>query len=568
MDDDLPFYSEATIAVMNEEDLHRAVKVIGIPPRSIPWGQSLPELRRAFSTAQAEKRIQYQRKKEREARRAEREAKKREKEKVQRSFVIAEDRIYLTVMTRAGEFEFACLDDQGQIAFAPSIVVDGKEVFPQSLPMDRGKFVFIVGVPVREVIEQAELRDANALAERVRKHLNRYIDAPETELDLFVFFILFTWFYRKTNTTPYLRFLADTGKGKSRMARVVSDLCFYPITAEGTSTASGIMRFKGLWDGTLKIDESDFRGGIEAEIIKYLNLGFEEGHPYIKTDKTDPKQQEFFDPFCPKVIAMREPFKDNATEGRLLSFTPHETRRKDLPIILPKEYPEEVEALRAEICRFVLHAWPSVEAGRYIDTRDLPIEPRLKQLVTPLSLIVQIFPEAEQKLKNYMQYRQLELRKTRAESWEGALFNHVYNLARGDEDPPEQYQGYKDPGGGVGAVVPGMLTDVFKRSATEITRSLKSIGFETERERRTISLTRKVKSYDGEVREEPREVKKNITKYVVPTKRVWKEIRDRYYYPEGQNGSESRQINLNQAAGDPLDCPEVLRGRAYVTSSE
>ena len=165
-----------------------------------------------------------------------------------------------------------------------------------------------------------------------------YLDAPTLEREIFVYYILYTWFYRKCATAPYLRFIGDTGTGKSRFLRVVADLCFYPIAAGGASSQSGVMRYHEKWPGTLRIDESDLAGGAENPMIKYLNLGFEAGQYYIMTNRNDPSKQEYFDAFGPKVIAMREPFGDVATEGRCLSFSPRETRRQDIPVELGAEY--------------------------------------------------------------------------------------------------------------------------------------------------------------------------------------------------------------------------------------
>ena len=173
------------------------------------------------------------------------------------------------------------------------------------------------------------------LCDAIYGHIKKYVDAPELEIEMFINYILFTWFYLKLNTVPYLRFIGDTGTGKSRMLDVTADLCFYPVTVAGNTSSSGVIRFNELWHGTLKMDEGDRKGGLEDDFIKYLNLGFEAKKWFFKTNPSDYTKQEFFDPFGPKIIAMRQPFHDNATEGRLLSFSPRETTNPDIPIILP-----------------------------------------------------------------------------------------------------------------------------------------------------------------------------------------------------------------------------------------
>lgn len=105
-----------------------------------------------------------------------------------------------------------------------------------------------------------------------------------------------------------MRFIGDTGKGKTRILNVTTGISFYPVTASGGSSATGIIRFNEKWHGILKIAEADRTGGMESDLVKYLNLGFEEGDCYIKNSIVDLSKQEFFDPFCPKIIAMRKPF--------------------------------------------------------------------------------------------------------------------------------------------------------------------------------------------------------------------------------------------------------------------
>jgi len=96
-----------------------------------------------------------------------------------------------------------------------------------------------------------------------------------------------------------------------------------------------MFRYNEQWHGILIIDEADIQGKEENKFIKYLNLGFEKGQSLILTDKQDPKKQKFFDPFNPKIIAMRKPFNDDATERRCLSISPSECTNKDISVMFP-----------------------------------------------------------------------------------------------------------------------------------------------------------------------------------------------------------------------------------------
>jgi hypothetical protein len=462
-------------------------------------------------------------------------------EAINRSFVITEDKIYLTVREKARWFSFAHIEND-QISYATSIHEDGRDIYPQQLPISNGTYVPIVGVPIKELIDEAQDIEINDLLGLIYSHLTKYIDAPDTDIEMFIHFILFTWFYKKLNTTPYLRFIGDTGKGKSRFLKVISDLCFYPITAAGASTTSGILRFKEQWNGTLKIDEADFAGGTESQIIKYLNLGFEEGNYIAKTNIANHKEQEFFDPFCPKVIAMRKPFQDNATEGRLLSFSPKETTRKDIPSNLPPEYNDNIENIRAIITRFVLCKWKNVDPNNLIDCSDMDIEPRLKQLTIPLSLILQLMPDGKERFKEYITRRQEEVKAVRSQSWEGMLFNYVFDLAKGDEHPGSEYHQYSTDDG-ILAITPSMIAKHFGTSAKNASQTLASIGMASE------SKTLRMPIDGGS------ETKSKKTRlYVVPDENAWREIIQRYYYVDDDSEEETPS------------CPEVLRSKTYMAS--
>lgn len=456
-------------------------------------------------------------------------------ERITKSFVITEDGIYLSIMDKIGVPYFAYFEND-QINYIDRIQKGGQEIYPQQLPFYNGSYVPIVGVPIMEFIDEAPNIEAEDLFELIHDHMSKYIDAPDTDMEMFIHFVLFTCFYKKLNTTPYLRFIGDTGKGKSRFLKVVSDLCFYPITAEGASTTSGIMRFKEQWHGTLKIDEADFNGGAESEIIKYLNLGFEEDHPFIKTNVANHKQQDFFDPFCPKVIAMRKPFQDMATEGRLLSFSPRETTRKDIPSNLPPEYKENVDKIRGIITRFMLRNWKHVDPNKLIDCSDMEIEARLKQLTIPLSLTLQLMPDGEERFKDYIARRQDEVREVRSQAWEGTMFNYVLNLATGEEEPHPDYAQFITDGG-ILAVTPSMVAKGFGTSPKSASQTLASIGMTTEQ--KTVRL---------------QTGSKKTRLYVVPDENVWHEIIQRYYYVDEESGDRNPP------------CPEVLKSNRYTAS--
>jgi hypothetical protein len=280
------------------------------------------------------------------------------------------------------------------------------------------------------------------------------------------------------------------------------------------------------------MDEFDLAGEKEHQIIKYLNLGFERGQYYVLSDKQNPRFQQYFDPFMPKIIAMRKPFGDNATEGRLLSITTYETTNLDIPILLPREYSSEVSTLRNYLARFVMEHWDKVDGSKMSTFQHLPIEPRLKQLAMPLSIIFQLWPDGEGQFEEYLLARQQELRRERSMSWEGMLFNLVYAIAVGDIDLKDSYAEYYSKEGDIEAITPTMVSRQLNSKPKSVTQGLTSIGFGVE-SRRLPSSNKKPRLY------------------VVPDERKWREMVSRYYYSENEEDV-------------PQEAPSVLRSLRYV----
>lgn len=443
-------------------------------------------------------------------------------------------RLYIVAITEDDRFGFIFEDADGIVRFEPTVTLeDGTVVLPRRLDyhQDTGELVRVVGLPRADLVQNAPVLTPHKLFKLLAQHVTQYADLPAIELEIGIYYALYTWFYHKRWTSPYLRYRADHGSGKSRLLQVFGDLCFLPINLTGGSSTSAIMRTHEKWRGTVLIDESDLRGDTAAPLIKFLNIGLERGKYLVLSDKNDPTHQQTFEPFGPKVIAMREPFRDPATESRCLSYSPRETDRTDIPPELPKAYREAVEVLRAHLARFVLHHWPDVDGEH--EFRIDGVEPRIRQMASPIAIVLQLCPDGEERYRAYVRRRQDDVQRTRAESDEGQLFNHALALASVDPDTPDAVE----------AVTPRLLAEAFKRSAMWVTRRLQSIGFVSER--RYIAVWTK----EGERR------RQQVRVLVVPSQAQWDAIVRRYYHAE----SDDAEIDVST-------CPDILRSAQWVGS--
>lgn len=224
----------------------------------------------------------------------------------------------------------------------------------------------------------------------VQGFIHRYVDLSDAFEEVAASYVLFSWVYDAFNEVPYLRVRGDYGSGKSRFLLTVGSLCYKPIFASGASTVSPIFRILDAVQGTLVVDEGDFRASDEkAEIIKILNNGNARGFPVLRSEQTPTNEfnPRAFHVFGPKLVATRNLFDDRALESRCLSEDMGvRPLRADIPINLPERFEEEARALRNMLLLYRLRTRGS---RRQLAALSAPagLEPRLSQILLPLLAI-------------------------------------------------------------------------------------------------------------------------------------------------------------------------------------
>lgn len=209
-----------------------------------------------------------------------------------------------------------------------------------------------------------DVRDKRDLLEAVQGFLHRYVDLSPLFEEIAAYYVLLTWVYDAFSDLPYLRFRGDYGTGKTRALLTVGSLCHKPFFASGASTVSPIFHIQDAFQGTLILDEADFRFSDQtAELTKVLNNGTTRGMPVLRTmtNRNRELNPTAFRVFGPKIIAMRESFSDRALESRFLTEdTTARTMRSDIPIHLPESFKEEARELRNALLTWRFHARATV----------------------------------------------------------------------------------------------------------------------------------------------------------------------------------------------------------------
>ena len=141
----------------------------------------------------------------------------------------------------------------------------------------------------------------------------------EIELTAVTSYAVMTWFSWRYYSMPYLRFIGDYGTGKTTALRALSSICYRSLNLSGAISAPALFRIVDAVQGTLLIDEADFKGsGLESQIVKILNHGYTRGVSIIRLNHVNAPVP--FQAFGPKIIATRQPFRDAALESRCLNI--------------------------------------------------------------------------------------------------------------------------------------------------------------------------------------------------------------------------------------------------------
>lgn len=248
-----------------------------------------------------------------------------------------------------------------------------------------------------------------------------YLLEPRFLGRLMAYYVLLTWLFDCFNALCYLRAIGEAGSGKSELMRRVGYLCYRMMTANGAATSASFFRTVEMFKGTLFIDEADLHDGGETSnaIVKFINLGAMKGNPIWRQEETlGPDGTKKFetvsnDTFCPKLIAMRKEFKDDAVGSRSLTIRlmprePIELKAKGIKLFIDTDFKRRALGIRNLLLRWRLQHWlPEIEVGE--EHMDIEISSRLNQVTMPLKAIAKDDPELQAEIEKFLRAYNLEM---------------------------------------------------------------------------------------------------------------------------------------------------------------
>jgi len=266
--------------------------------------------------------------------------------------------------------------------------------------------------------------------------IRRYVDLPATFEEIAAHYVLLSWVYDAFSDLPYLRFRGDFGTGKTRALLAIGSLCYKPFFASGASTVSPIFHIQDAFQGTLILDEADFRfSDATAQLAKVLNNGTTRGMPVLRTmtNRNRELNPQAFRVFGPKIIAMREHFSDVALESRFLTVeTNGRSLRSDVPIHLPESFQREALDIRNKLLAWRFRSRSSVGPDPSRAAGD--VAPRYRQISLSLLSLVDD-PSVRAQIGRELAGEEARVLQERADTVEAAMLAAVIEAFGASERP-------------------------------------------------------------------------------------------------------------------------------------
>jgi len=131
--------------------------------------------------------------------------------------------------------------------------------------------------------------------------------------------------------------------------------------------------------------------------------------------------------YCPKILAMRKKFKDEATESRCYNIQMEETEREDIPENLDKEFFKEALELRNKLLYFRFKYFN--KEINPVSLRGMGLEPRTRQIFSSLLGLVEN-EEIRKNIIKSVKKKQKELITNRQGTLEYEILEAIKNLIK------------------------------------------------------------------------------------------------------------------------------------------
>ena len=232
------------------------------------------------------------------------------------------------------------------------------------------------------------------VAELKQFYLENLLIDEETAV-LLTGYTLYTWFFDKTHTAPYLYIQGDKGTAKSRILDLMSHTCFNAATLGVAVTEANIFRMQEIVRGTMMVDEleTEFTGKNSA-LTQILNNGYKQDGIVMRSERipTGGFKPVPYNVFGPKVIASRSIPDDDAlrsrcflirTTGKKLS----EVRKHNIPLEFTTSARETALQLRNKLLGLRFGYYEKMPCS-FAQSQSESLTPRAAQIIDSILSVV------------------------------------------------------------------------------------------------------------------------------------------------------------------------------------
>lgn len=201
-----------------------------------------------------------------------------------------------------------------------------------------------------------------------------------------------THFHQAFRTFPFIKYEGPSGCGKTTANWTTASICFHPIPTPDLSDPS-LYRLREATNGTIAMDERDFKKKTESRLDDFLNSGFTKGGFVFRNVKDE------LGNIVPTPFSVYGPFSFSGvqdlpymTETRTLIIPMRRTLLKRFSGTLAT--PFDVEATRIRdmlyLCRF-LFGMKIAELYEALNVEDFDLDTRAWDLARPLIAVASLF---------------------------------------------------------------------------------------------------------------------------------------------------------------------------------
>lgn len=231
-----------------------------------------------------------------------------------------------------------------------------------------------------------------------------YYTNDQTTYKILALYCYATYFYELFGQMPYLHVNGEKGSGKTVLNIVLSMFCFNSKVTVDISEAA-LFRMAGIEGGTIFLDEQENltsrQKASESAMAAILKGGYARGTKVVRYNQ-EKNCQDFFDPFCPKIISNIFGLEDILSD-RCIPISSYRLRiSKETKMEDPKYYiaerGDEIKEITSYCCISALKHFQKMHKV-YTECTFETNNARLSQILTPILAVAKAVDQKEVELK-------------------------------------------------------------------------------------------------------------------------------------------------------------------------